>query len=231
MGCLTLLGLWSFFTADFADGIRLLYVATHEAAHAVTALLSGGHVHDIQIEANRSGHIAYQGEEPALVAAAGPVGPAWLSALFLWMAEARRVCAPMLVLVAISLTLAGFFTTTDPRATWVLYAAASLGFLGAFGLPNLIHAAMLFAYAFALTLGVLGAMDYLHILAAPGDPDRLTDVAIIAKAFGDVDPAHVRRVLLLAMGLGYAIAVLAIHNAVDLQKLTNSTRYRNAKGI
>lgn len=230
LGCLALLGLWSLFADGFVDGIRLLYVATHEAAHAVAALLSGGHVHNIQIEANGSGRIAYQGDEPALVAAAGPVGPAWISALLLWMAAARRLCAPTLVLIAIDLVLAGLFATTDPRAAWVLYVAASFGFLGALGLPKLIHAAVLFAYVLALAVGVQGAMDYLHILAAPGDPDRLSDVAVIAKAFGDVDPAHVRRVLLLAMGLGYAIAALAIANALAPQDPTNSTRYRNVKG-
>lgn len=230
LGCLTLLGLWSLFAGGFFDGVRLLYVATHEAAHAVAALLTGGHVHDIRIEANGSGHVSYQGDKPALVAAAGPAGPAWFSALFFWIATTRRFCAVVLVLITTALVLAGFFATTDLRAAWLLYGAASFGVLGIFGLPKLIHAAALFAYAFALGLGLLSAMDTLQVLAAPGDPDRLSDVAVITEAFGDVDPAHVRHVLLLAMGLGYAIAAPAIANIVAPQNPTNTTRYRNAKG-
>lgn len=214
LGCLTLLGLWSFFAGRLFDGVQLLYVATHEAAHIVAALLTGGHIHEIRIEANGSDHVSYQGDEPALVAAAGPVGPAWVSALFLWIGTTRRFCALVLLLIATALVLAGSFATNDPRAAWLLYGAASFWVLGTSGLPKLIHAAALFAYAVALGLGVLGAMDTLHVLAASGDPDRSSDVAVIAHAFGDVDAAHVGRVLLFAMGLGYAIAALAIANVV-----------------
>ena len=107
--------------------IRLFVTFLHEFGHAIGAVITGGWVEEIQINADGSGWTRSANGNRAITIMGGYLGSALFgNLLFLIGARARPLVKPMLVLVILSMLVTGFYWYNSLFTTGVLLAFSAV---------------------------------------------------------------------------------------------------------
>jgi len=171
--------------------ITLFTTWVHEMGHGVTALLAGGHFHELLIFASASGlatSSSHDGWARAAVSGGGLLAPPLLGATILASAHTpRRARVALAVLAgALVLSLALWVRSTVglvamPLVAGLLGWAASRGFAQTPGRRVLLVQFL----AVVLALDTLTRLDYVFTeKVSIGGKDRLSDVAVFAQNVG-----------------------------------------------
>lgn len=187
--------------------VRQLYVALHEASHAGIAVLTGGNLSQLVIDAN-GGHVNSSGGNRLLISAAGPLLPAWLSATMLALGVSRRFNAASLSLVAVALGLVACLSVADQATRLGLSALAILATFGAlWPLGGLLRSILVLVFAIGIGWGVLSSFSGLWSL---GHPDQPSDIAQVATELDLSNIQYTANTFAALIIAGYAFALLFV---------------------
>ncbi|MCB2205451.1 M50 family metallopeptidase [bacterium] len=175
--------------------VKLFVVVLHECSHALAAILTGGSVDHIVIDARIGGMAVTQGGWPWLVVSSGYLGSMLLGgSIFLLSLRRGSAVAVSIVTGAALLLIAAFFVRNAFGLIFTLLAGSAL----------LAAARWLPERWLQLTVQYLGAMSCLYALVDVKEDlltlqDRVTDASILAGMTGI--PAIVWGVLWSALAL------------------------------
>jgi len=101
--------------------IRLFVTFLHEFGHAIGAILTGGWVEEVQINADGSGYTRSANGNRAITIMGGYLGSALFGNLLFYVgARWKKMVKPMMVLVIISMLVTGFYWFNSLFTTGVL---------------------------------------------------------------------------------------------------------------
>jgi len=101
--------------------IRLFVTFLHEFGHAIGAVLTGGWVEEVQINADGSGYTRSANGNRAITIMGGYLGSALFGNLLFYVgARWKKMVKPMMVLVIISMLVTGFYWFNSLFTTGVL---------------------------------------------------------------------------------------------------------------
>jgi len=110
--------------------VRLLVTFLHEFGHALGAIISGGSVENLQINANGSGFARTVGGSRSIILMGGYLGSAIFgNILFLIAARAKPLIHPVLVILALGMLYAAIFWFNSMFTTGFLVFSAIVIFL------------------------------------------------------------------------------------------------------
>lgn len=105
--------------------IRMLVTFLHEFGHAIGAVITGGSVLDVQINADGSGYTRTSGGFRSVILMGGYLGSAIFgNLLFLIGAKGRRLVNPMLLLLSAAMLITGVFWFNSFFTTIMLFIFA-----------------------------------------------------------------------------------------------------------
>lgn len=202
-------GLWYVAPPTQGSLVSQLYVALHEASHAVTAYLTGGTSFRLVIE-DGGGHVVSSGGNRLLISAAGPLLPAWLSAAMLALGVCRRLNSLCLAFVAVAMSLVAWLGETDQGTRLGLSAWAVIATFGAlWPLGGLSRSILVLVFAIAIAIGVFSSFSGLW---HPGHPDQPSDIAQVASELGISSIRYVAKTFAVLIVAGYSFAILYVAN-------------------
>lgn len=112
--------------------ITLLVTFLHEFGHALGAVLTGGSVEQVQINADGSGFTVSRGGIRSVIIMGGYIGSAILGNLLFYVGtKSQKMIKPMLYLLSAAMVFTAFFWFNSMFTTGVLIVfAIALGFIG-----------------------------------------------------------------------------------------------------
>jgi hypothetical protein len=150
------IGLWLLWTTPIVFPLKLFVVLLHELSHGVAAVITGGTIERIVIEANEGGATLTRGGNAFLILTAGYLGSLLWGLLLIELAAAR----PKLARIAL-MTMA---VTVLLVAALFVRNLFGFGFVLVFGVVLLIAARKLSPRGVATVLLVLGLTSALYAL-------------------------------------------------------------------
>lgn len=192
----------AFWDAVFLIPVKLFVVVLHELSHAMTALLTGGSVEHITIDARIGGMAVTRGGWPWLVVSSGYLGSMLLGGLiFLTSLRRNSAVATAAVIGAGLLVIAAFFVRNSFGLIFTVLSGSAL----------LAAARWLPERWLGLTVQYLGAMSCLYALVDVKEDlltleARLTDASILAEMTGI--PAIIWGVLWSAAALAVFVFIM-----------------------
>ncbi len=174
------------FLAPLAYPFMLLSTLVHEMGHGLCAMLLGGNFDSFKIFADGSGVASISGNfgriSTALIAAAGLLGPAMVSALFFWGTTSKEKSQVLLAGFAIVLSLSIMLVIRNIFGVFFVGALVAACFYCSLGEGKKYCQPVLALFAAQLALSVFSRGDYLFtdqaITSAGAMP---SDVAQIAQ--------------------------------------------------
>lgn len=198
-------GVWMLSPSMARFMAQMLFTWGHEFGHYIVGVVTGK-AHGITIYPDGSGHAAVSSGSPVLVAAAGPLLPAWAAALLIGLGATRVGNAMILAAMATAIGFTAYLHVADPQVAMALWAW--VGLMTAIALaPSapILRSAAVLVVGLVLMLGTLNGLPTLRVSHIDGDLTRPSDTQVIADAWTLplTDVANGLKLLMLA-GFGLA---------------------------
>jgi hypothetical protein len=197
--------------------IRLFVTFIHETGHALAAVLSLGHVHDLELSSDGSGVTYTSGGFRFLISSAGYLGTTLFGSVLLLMLRKQRYAKPLALILAI-LLLGVTVLWGGNILAWVVGVILGAVFLGLAvkGKPSVVHFVMSFLGVQCLLNALYDLRTLLYLSAFSKEA---TDAVNMSEATGGWTPP-----IFWALGWSLvSIAMLAITTYVYYRSLNRSS--------
>jgi len=194
-------------------GASTIATLVHEAFHVLADAAFHGHWGDIVLYPDGGGHahVRYSGPvSTIIIAMAGIVGTAWMSALLLGVGITRTCISGVLGFGGAAMFLMTMFLVSAPGGSIVLaYGVAIVCIVVALSpVGGLIKSVCALVAGIALTWQVYRGLPYLSTDFIDGAPSRPSDSMIMARAMGQTDLGDTPEILMLLIVIGYLTSAL-----------------------
>lgn len=200
-------GVWILSPSTARFMAQMLSTWAHESGHYLLGEMTGK-AHGITINPNGSGHTGVSSGSPVLVAAAGPLLPAWGAALLIGLGATRLGNAMILAVMATVIGLTAYLHVADPQVAMALWAW--VGLMTAIALapsPPILRSAAVLVVGLVLMLGTLNGLPTLMVSHIDGDLTRPSDTQVIADVW-TLPLKDVANGLKLLMLAGFGLAAI-----------------------